>query len=317
MLLSIGEVTGGGLEAAVAMSVLRHAIRTAAREDPRPATILAAANAVLLREPVARQATALVVILEPLSLDLSMASAGHAAPVIAGPDGEISRPHLTGDMLGVAPGAHYDDIEFRLEPGSSMLLYTDGVTTSGAADASARVEDALRACANAGDDLAGAIYRTLLGDAPPDDDVALLAITASATLDRLDLTLPAQPENAVRARTAIARFLNGAGMAERIGDLLVAAGEAIGNSIEHAYHGGSGALRVRGRATIDAVTVEIRDFGTWHSDTAVEGRGFGLPLMRAFADAVEVERTPFGTRVELQANRVSPQAILAGVEEPA
>jgi anti-sigma regulatory factor (Ser/Thr protein kinase) len=50
--------------------------------------------------------------------------------------------------------------------------------------------------------------------------------------------------------------------------------------------------------------VEIRDFGQWHSDTATEGRGFGLPLMRAFADAVDVERTPFGTRVELQARYV-------------
>jgi anti-sigma regulatory factor (Ser/Thr protein kinase) len=92
-------------------------------------------------------------------------------------------------------------------------------------------------------------------------------------------------------------------MADRVGDLLVAAGEAIGNVIEHAYRGKNGALRVRGRATADAVTVEIRDFGAWHRDAAVEGRGFGLPLMRAFADAVEVERTPFGTRVELLANR--------------
>ena len=74
---------------------------------------------------------------------------------------------------------------------------------------------------------------------------------------------------------------------------------------------------MRGRATIDAVTVEIRDFGSWHSDVAVEGRGFGLPLMRAFADAVEVERTPFGTRVELQANRASVKDARAGVEEPA
>ncbi len=269
---------------------------------PHPATILAAAND-LLREAGTRHASALVAILEPLSLDLSLASAGHAAPVIAGPDGEISHPQVDGPMLGVTPGAQYEELEFRLEPGSSMVFYTDGVEMHGAADAATRVEAALRACANAGDDLAGAMYRTLLGDAPPRDDVALLAITASATLDRLDLTLPAQPENAVRARTAIARFLNGAGMAERIGDLLVAAGEAIGNAIEHAYRGGSGALRVRGRATTDAVTVEIRDFGTWYGDTAVEGRGFGLPLMRAFADVVEVERTPFGTRVELQANR--------------
>jgi hypothetical protein len=58
------------------------------------------------------------------------------------------------------------------------------------------------------------------------------------------------------------------------------------------------------------VTLEVRDFGTWHSDAAVEGRGFGLPLMRAFADAVEVERTPFGTRVELHAKRrLDPAAI--------
>jgi anti-sigma regulatory factor (Ser/Thr protein kinase) len=47
----------------------------------------------------------------------------------------------------------------------------------------------------------------------------------------------------------------------------------------------------------------------------VEGRGFGLPLMRAFADAVEVERTPFGTRVELLANRASAQAVDPRVEE--
>jgi hypothetical protein len=39
--------------------------------------------------------------------------------------------------------------------------------------------------------------------------------------------------------------------------------------------------------------------------------------MRAFADVVEVERTPFGTRVELQANRALAQAVVAGVEEPA
>jgi anti-sigma regulatory factor (Ser/Thr protein kinase) len=246
-----------------------------------------------------------------------MASAGHAAPLIAGPRGEITHPSVSGDALGGTAGARYDDVEFRLEPGSSMLFYTDGVAASDAAGAAVRVEAALRACAGAGDDLSGAVHRTLFGDEPPDDDVALLALRASATLDRLDLTLPAHPENAVHARTAIARFLNGAGMAERIGDLLVAAGEAIGNAIEHAYRGGSGALRVRGRATIDAVTVEIRDFGTWHSDTAVEGRGFGLPLMRAFADAVEVERTPFGTRVELQANRASAQAVATGVEERA
>ena len=306
ILLSIGDVAGHGLDASIAMSVLRAALRSAARDDPRPGAILAAVNGILRRNHRGRQATALVAILEPLSLDVTIASAGHLPPAILDPRGEITYPQASGDVLGAGDRAHYDDFEFRLEPGSSMLLYTQGLGRGADVEpATARISAALSSCAAATDDLAGAVGRKLFGDEAPSDDVAVLAITASATLDRLDLTLPAEPENAVRARTAIARFLNGAGMADRVGDLLVAAGEAIGNAIEHAYHGQSGALRVRGRATADSVTVEIRDFGAWHSDTAVEGRGFGLPLMRAFADAVEVERTPFGTRVELLANRAS------------
>jgi CheY-like chemotaxis protein/anti-sigma regulatory factor (Ser/Thr protein kinase) len=304
ILLSIGDVAGNGFEASVAMSSLRTAIRSAACQDARPSAILARVNGFLRSEHPDRRATALVAILEPLSLDVTLASAGHAAPAIADPRGEITHPAVAGDVLGAAANAQYDDVEVRLEPGSSMLLYTNGLTKGQqTSDALLRLGDALLGSVSASDDLAGTVYRALLGDEPPLDDVAVLAVTASATLDRLDLTLPAEPANAGRARTAIARFLNGAGMADRAGDLLVAAGEAIGNAIEHAYHGQSGALRVRGRTTGDAVTVEVRDFGTWHSDVAVEGRGFGLPLMRAFADAVEVERTPFGTRVELHAKR--------------
>jgi CheY-like chemotaxis protein/anti-sigma regulatory factor (Ser/Thr protein kinase) len=303
ILLSVGDISGTGLEASIAMSVVRASIRSAAREDPRPGAILATVNGMLAREVDARHATALVAVLEPLSLDVRMASAGHAAPAIVDPRGMIVHTEVSGPVLG-AGRADYRDVEFRLEPGSSMLLYTNGLGKSGSADtASARVASALLDCASESHDLAGSVFRAVLGEGAPRDDVALLAIKASATLDRLDLTFPAEPQNAVRARTAIARFLNGAGMADRVGDLLVAAGEAIGNVIEHAYHGKNGALRVRGRATEEAVTVEIRDFGEWHRDDAVEGRGFGLPLMRAFADAVEVERTPFGTRVELLANR--------------
>jgi CheY-like chemotaxis protein/anti-sigma regulatory factor (Ser/Thr protein kinase) len=306
VLLSIGDVAGHGLSAAVEMSALRDAIRGFARDDPTPSTILARANALLVRN--CRVATALIAILEPLSLDVTMATAGHPAPAIVDPGGDVTHVAVSGVVLGTADGTIYTDIELRLKPGSSMLFYTGGLLD--ADDSMPRLEHALRAKAPVSDDLAGAVYQALHGDKAPRDDVAMLAVTASATLDRLDLTLPAQASNAVRARTAISRFLHGAGMADRAGDLLVAAGEAIGNAIEHAYQGQPGAIRVRGRAGNDGVTVEIRDFGQWHSDTASEGRGFGLPLMRAFSDGVDVERTPFGTRVELQARH-------ARVKEPA
>jgi CheY-like chemotaxis protein/anti-sigma regulatory factor (Ser/Thr protein kinase) len=308
VLLSIGDVAGHGLNASVAMSALRLAIRSFAREDPTPSVILAKANALMVRD--CRVATALIAVLEPLSLDVEIAAAGHSAPVIVNPAGVVSHANVPGVVLGTSADTVYANVEFRLEPGSSMLLYTAGSISSDDGARLAHLERALHANVNVSDDLAGNVYRDLFGDEPPRDDVALLAVTASATLDRLDLTLPAEPSNAGRARMAISRFLHGAGMADRAGDLLVAAGEAIGNAIEHAYHGQPGAIRVRGRSAGSSVTVEIRDFGTWHSDTASEGRGFGLPLMRAFADAVAVERTPFGTRIELQARH-------ARVEEPA
>ena len=225
ILLSIGDVVGHGLDASVAMSALRAAIRSSARDDPRPSAILTRVNGVLARAHNEGLASALVAILEPLSLDVTLASAGHAGPAIADPRGEITHPAVTGCLLGADANAQYADVEFRLEPGSSMLLYTNGLLKSGdTGTAPARLEAALLASASAGDDVAGAVYRMLLGDEAPLDDVALLAVTASATLDRLDLTLPAEPANAGRARTAIARFLNGAGMADRVGDLLVAAG---------------------------------------------------------------------------------------------
>jgi anti-sigma regulatory factor (Ser/Thr protein kinase) len=281
------------------MSALRLAIRKFALADPRPSAILAHANTLMLEE--CRVATALIAVLEPLSLDVTLASAGHPAPAILDPAGDVTHVNVSGVVLGTSASTTYTDVDLRLQPGSSMLFYTDGLIDTADGARLARLERALQGTHGAVDDLAGHVYRELFDGDAPLDDVALLAVTASATLDRLDLTLPAEPENAGRARTAISRFLHGAGMADRAGDLLVAAGEAIGNAIEHAYHGRSGAIRVRGRAAGDAVTVEIRDFGQWHSDTATEGRGFGLPLMRAFADAVDVERTPFGTRVELQA----------------
>ncbi len=299
VLLTIGDVAGHGLNAAVAMSALRLAIRKFALADPRPSAILAHANTLMLEE--CRVATALIAVLEPLSLDVTLASAGHPAPAILDPAGDVTHVNVSGVVLGTSASTTYTDVDLRLQPGSSMLFYTDGLIDTADGARLARLERALQGTHGAVDDLAGHVYRELFDGDAPLDDVALLAVTASATLDRLDLTLPAEPENAGRARTAISRFLHGAGMADRAGDLLVAAGEAIGNAIEHAYHGRSGAIRVRGRAAGDAVTVEIRDFGQWHSDTATEGRGFGLPLMRAFADAVDVERTPFGTRVELQA----------------
>ena len=312
VLLSIGDVAGHGLERR------GRDVDVAARDPALRARRSDAEHDLATRERTdaardCRVATALIAILEPLSLDVTLASAGHPPPADRSiRSGDITHLDVAGVVLGTSAGTAYADVDIPAAAGfvdAALHRRLDRCRRRRARGAS-RTRAARDAC-DAVDDLAGNVFRELFGDDAPHDDVALLAVTASATLDRLDLTLPAEPANAGRARTAISRFLNGAGMADRAGDLLVAAGEAIGNAIEHAYHGGSGAIRVRGRAAIDAVTVEIRDFGT-----VAFRHGDRRPRLRLAADARVRRRRRRGTHAVRNARRIYKRASRAASKNP-
>jgi anti-sigma regulatory factor (Ser/Thr protein kinase) len=146
------------------------------------------------------------------------------------------------------------------------------------------------------------VHLGLFGSTPPRDDAALITVLAEPTLPDVNLELEASPESAGFARTALRRFLQAVPLPdERQFEVLVAAGEAIVNAIEHAYAGGRGTVRVRAAVEGANVTVEIEDDGgIWD----VEGidraqRGYGIPLMHALSDSVEIARNATGTRVRI------------------
>jgi anti-sigma regulatory factor (Ser/Thr protein kinase) len=115
----------------------------------------------------------------------------------------------------------------------------------------------------------------------------------------IDVAFPARPESAPQFRIALRAFLEAARVeGGQIDDVVLAAGEAAGNAIEHAYRGRPGAFRLRAHLANKRLVVEVWDDGRWRLDGDPE-RGRGLGIMRALVDDVAIESTREGTSVRL------------------
>ncbi len=93
--------------------------------------------------------------------------------------------------------------------------------------------------------------------------------------------------------------------AERFNDLLLAVNEAIANAAEFAYidaaQRGTVDVSASYDGNSDTLAVSVDDRGRWRQAVPVpqHRRGRGIPLMRALADEVLIDRTPHGTHVTL------------------
>jgi sigma-B regulation protein RsbU (phosphoserine phosphatase) len=127
--LVIGDVVGRGIGAAAAMGQLRSAMRALASTGLPPAALLEALDSYAGRHGVGAMATVVFAELDRRARELRFASAGHLPPVIAA-SGEDPRPVWEGRSppLDACP-RDVDRVETScaLEPGSLVLLYTDGV----------------------------------------------------------------------------------------------------------------------------------------------------------------------------------------------
>ena len=127
--LSIADVAGKGVPAALSMSSLQAAVRAFALEAAAPHAICASVNRLLCGQMIAgRFATFCYVHLDRDRGTACYANAGHNPPLLARNDGSITRLTASGTVLGVFPDAEYSTSELRIESGDRLLLYTDGVT---------------------------------------------------------------------------------------------------------------------------------------------------------------------------------------------
>ncbi len=117
---------------------------------------------------------------------------------------------------------------------------------------------------------------------------------------KIDVAFPACPKSAPQLRRTLRDFLDGLRFENRcIDDVLLAAGEAAGNAIEHAYRGTDGTVELHAAHSADNLVIEVCDRGCWRLDGDPE-RGRGLGIMRALVDRVSIENTRAGTIVRLE-----------------
>ncbi|MEU6237991.1 PP2C family protein-serine/threonine phosphatase, partial [Kitasatospora sp. NPDC047058] len=182
VLLAVGDVSGHGLDAAVGMAELRHALRGLGYTGEAPAGLLGRLNTMLCHQGSRRIASVLCGLIDPPARTLTWSAAGHVPPAVLRPGTALLADGPTGTVLGAFPETAYRDSTLPLRPGDAVLLWTDGLLNRRDAD-TGRPERLLRAAAEC---TAPALADCLdhiaarLGGPNPADDSCLLAVRLPA-----------------------------------------------------------------------------------------------------------------------------------------
>ena len=189
----LGDVCGKGVPAAALTSLVRYTLRASAAHHVDPAAALRDLNAAILLDRDERDFRYCTVIygdLEPTptGVRVRLAHGGHPPALLLRAGGTVLDAGRPGTIVGGFPEPHFratTDI-IDLAPGDGLLLYTDGLTEArtGATDRYGDrrlVEFLTGATGLPAAELIGRLRQLLDGfDPPPDDDVALLALTVPA-----------------------------------------------------------------------------------------------------------------------------------------
>jgi sigma-B regulation protein RsbU (phosphoserine phosphatase) len=186
--LVMGDVSGHGAPAMVAMAMCHVLLHIEAQRTCDPATALFNINNKMFQYlPTDQYATLFYAILDPASGRLEYSSAGHPPPFVLDPKRERSY-FLTGcegfPIKLVEPDIDYETRQTQLEPGQNLILYTDGLIEAFNPGKIAFGMEGLQESALAlRDDRPEAMLTAILGDldrfrgdCPLDDDLSLLIV---------------------------------------------------------------------------------------------------------------------------------------------
>ncbi|MFY1633235.1 SpoIIE family protein phosphatase [Solwaraspora sp. WMMB335] len=311
LVLVIGDVVGKGVAAAATMGQLRNALRAYLLEGFAPGEALTRLNR--LMATMSRRSLATVVCLwfDPRTGELRYTSAGHPPPVVvAGTDASLLHRRALGPPIGAIPASVYPTASARLDAGTRLLCYTDGLIEDRAQGIDAGL-DQVRSDAWAGGDHVEDLADQLLlrvARRPRRDDVAVLVLEATE-LDRLMVRLPAEATKLALLRRRLEDFCTAHGLAENDRfDLTVAISEAAANAIEHPVSPTETDISVEVCITGPELVATVQDSGSWREATATGFRGRGLALIAALAD-LQIDHDRQGSRVTMRRTLARPPGV--------
>ncbi|UNM12686.1 serine/threonine-protein phosphatase [Streptomyces formicae] len=300
----IGDVQGHDTHAAAVMGQLRIVLRAYAAEGHTPATVMARASVFLHELDTERFATCIYAEADLTTGVIQMVRAGHVDPLLRDSEGECRRIPVKGGLpLGLS--AEFGRLEYpvatlELDPGQTLVLYTDGLVEQPGADLddglqllTAMVRNGPRNLQTLADRLCEEV-----DDRAGEDDVALLLLRrhgayAPQTGGRLQQHVAqSDPEALSSARHMIRAAVRAWGAGERADEIELGADELITNALMHTDGGAIVTVRVL-PSPERRLRVEVEDSSSAlprrreAGESGVSGRG--LMLVDRLADVWGVE----------------------------
>ncbi|MFE2979416.1 SpoIIE family protein phosphatase [Streptomyces sp. NPDC059258] len=303
--LVIGDVMGRGVRAAAVMGQLRTAVRAYARLDLPPHEVIQLLDGLAAEIDASQIATCVYAVHDPNEGQLVYASAGHLPILVSDEDGTVHRAaDPTGPPLGTGGWVHTSGT-IALPPGSTAVLYTDGLVERRSEDIDEGVASLARALSGAKGSpqvVCDRLIRSLGVTAEHDDDVAVLVVQhpartgANAELfHNAALDLLGGIEAAPRARAFATGVLTSWRFPVELRDLgVLATSELVANSLQH----GTPPMRLGLRRTDRRLIIEVTD-GDDHlprrrqAEPADEA-GRGISIIASIATSWGSRRTPGG-----------------------
>jgi serine phosphatase RsbU (regulator of sigma subunit)/anti-sigma regulatory factor (Ser/Thr protein kinase) len=336
----IGDVTDKGVPAALVMATTRTLLRAAAERLTSPGAVLERVNDLLEPDIPARMfVTCLYALLDPKTGTLQFANAGHDLPYRAGLNG-TDELHARGMPLGLMPGMVYEEKTIQLNPGDTVLLYSDGLAEAHAPDGEMfgfpRVKALLDHQADGQEmiDYLLAQLADFTGESwEQEDDVTLVTLQYQArpeeehfmengqvTQERQTIAsfeLPSQPGNERQAMDRVAELVADMKLPNgRLEKLKTAVAEATMNAMEHGNkYDAKRPVRIEIQTSPQELAIRITDEGGGPPDAVSETpdllaklagdqspRGWGLFLIQNMVDEMNVTKDEQFHTIELVLN---------------
>ena len=302
-LLVVGDVAGHDRQATAAMAQVRGVLRGVAHSlDASPAQVLTGLDHAMRDLRIDALVTGILARVRTSSQPaaLTWSNAGHLPPIVIRPDGGVELVRREPDLLlGVLPGTSRSDHELALPPGTTVLMFTDGLVERRGESLTQGLEWLRRRVTSLSSLPLDVLCDTLLTELPTDvdDDIAILGLravrpgnldpTATGSAARRDLAVPAtttdrgpapeaaparrRPDVSVvlpldvsgvrRARAFVRQHCHAAGVGEDECDTAVLlTSETVTNAFIH----GRSEARLRVLVRPDAVRIEVGDDNSRH-----------------------------------------------------
>lgn len=305
--LVVGDIAGHGIDAMISMGRLRSATAALSHHSQSPAALLTQLNEFVGGPNGTGFATVFYAIVDLEGQTITYASAGHPPALLVSPQGETiwldqgQTEPLHGEVT------RRREASVALAPGSSLILYSDGLVERRGESLAVGLERLERVASKLAEDQPHAVcdelFQSLVPGPSQDDDIVVLVMRAAIDTGEYHQVFPAMSEELRNIRSSLREWISARGLPEMLGDdLLICVGEATANVARHAYRDSIGGdVTVRITVADESLNVEVSDSGKWREPTdASSYPGLGTRLIESVCEDLSVDKTRQGTSVRFR-----------------